>query len=64
MGTSERRLGPLDTRDTIVDYLKYWSDRSDIPMQRLRLWLGLASSKLHTWKDRYVNSKKLEADAN
>lgn len=44
---------PHDTRDSIVDYLKYWCERSEIPMFCLLIWLGLSSSKFHTWKHRY-----------
>jgi transposase InsO family protein len=33
--------------------LKYWSERTEIPAKRLLLWLGLASSTFHNWKDRY-----------
>lgn len=39
--------------DTIVDYLKYWNDRADIPVKQLLAWLDLATSKFHTWKKRY-----------
>jgi transposase InsO family protein len=44
---------PHDTRDQIVDYMKYWSERAEQPVGQLLNWLGLASSKYHTWKHRY-----------
>lgn len=44
---------PHDTRDAIVDYLKYWSDRAELPIKILLLWLGLSCSKYQTWKHRY-----------
>ena len=47
------RQHPHDTRDTIVDYLKYWTDRAETPMKQLLFWLELGSSKYHTWRKRY-----------
>jgi hypothetical protein len=44
---------PHDTRDQIVDYMKYWSERAEQPVGQLLNWLGLASSKYDTWKHRY-----------
>lgn len=44
---------PHDTRDRIVDYMKYWHERAEVPVKQLLHWLGLATSKYHTWKDRY-----------
>jgi transposase InsO family protein len=37
----------------IVDYLKYWSDRTELPARQLLNWLGLSTSKFHSWKSRY-----------
>lgn len=44
---------PHDTRDEIVDYIAYWTDRAELPVKQLLGWLELATSKFHTWKDRY-----------
>jgi putative transposase len=44
---------PHDTRDEVVDYVKYWTDRSELPAKRLLAWLGLGTSKFHDWKHRY-----------
>jgi transposase InsO family protein len=44
---------PHDTRDRIVDYMKYWNQRAEISIHQLLRWLGLAPSKYHTWKHRY-----------
>ena len=40
---------PHDIRDAIVDFIKYWSARTELPL----LWLGLASSKYYDWRSRY-----------
>ena len=44
---------PHDTRDQVVDYVKHWSDRTELPARRLLGWLGLGTSKFHDWKHRY-----------
>lgn len=44
---------PHDVRDQIVDYVRYWTERTETPAKQLLAWLELASSKFHTWKDRY-----------
>jgi transposase InsO family protein len=42
-----------DTRDEIVDYVRRWSDRTDLPVKRLVQWIGLGMSKYYDWKERY-----------
>jgi putative transposase len=44
---------PHDTRDEIVDYVNYWTERTELTTQRLLGWLGLGTSKFHDWKHRY-----------
>jgi transposase InsO family protein len=44
---------PHDTRDEIVDYVNYWTKRTELPARRLLGWLGLGTSKFHDWKHRY-----------
>lgn len=44
---------PHDTRDQIVDYVRYWTDRAETPAKTLLAWLELGPSKFHSWKDRY-----------
>lgn len=42
-----------DIRDAIVDYLNYWSGRSEIPVCVFIVWLGIVSSKYYNWQKRY-----------
>ena len=42
-----------DTRDEIVDYVRRWSVRTELPAKRLVQWIGLGMSKYHDWKQRY-----------
>lgn len=44
---------PHDTRDQIVDYVRDWSRKSDIPVSLLLRWVGITSSKYHDWKKRF-----------
>ena len=36
-----------------MDYLNRWTQRAELPAERLLAWLGLATSKFHQWKSRY-----------
>jgi putative transposase len=47
------RWVPHDTRDAIVDYVRRWTDRTELPAKTLVGWIGIATSKFHDWKDRY-----------
>jgi len=42
-----------DRRDEVVDYVRYWSGRTDLASSRLVGWLGLGRSKYHQWCQRY-----------
>ena len=44
---------PHDTRDTIVDFVRRWSDRTEIAAKRMVGWMGLGAGKYHDWKLRY-----------
>jgi len=36
-----------------VDYVKRWSERTELPKTRLIAWLGVGTSKFYTWQERY-----------
>lgn len=36
-----------------MDYIKYWTPRTELPVKQLLGWANLAANKYHTWKDRY-----------
>jgi putative transposase len=42
-----------DIRDTVVDFVRDWSDKTDIPVCRFLPWLGIGASKFHDWKKRF-----------
>ncbi len=37
----------------MVDYVRRWQQRTEVPARRLVAWLGIGPSKFHDWKDRY-----------
>jgi len=37
----------------VVDYVRRWNERTEIPARQLVAWLGITSSKFHDWKHRY-----------
>jgi len=42
-----------DTRDEVVDYVRSWSQRTELPAKRLIGWIGITSSKYYDWRKRY-----------
>ena len=46
-------LGPHDTRDQVVDFVRAWADKTDIPVCRFLPWIGVGASKFHDWKRRF-----------
>ena len=37
----------------MVDYVRYWNERTELSAQQLVGWLGIRSSKFHDWQKRY-----------
>ena len=40
-------------RDQIVDFVRCWSDKTEIGTGRFVEWLGIGSSKFYNWRQRY-----------
>lgn len=40
-------------RDTVVDFVLYWSSYSEIPISSFVKWLCISSSKFYDWRRRY-----------
>jgi len=38
---------PHDTRDQVVDFVRYWSERSGIYASKFIYWLGIRSSEFY-----------------
>jgi putative transposase len=42
-----------DTRDQIVDFVRSWSDKTDLPVTRFMPWIGIGRSKYEDWRQRF-----------
>ena len=42
-----------DVRDSVVDYVRYWSDRTPLSASVLVRWIGISRSKHYEWRQRY-----------
>jgi putative transposase len=42
-----------DVRDEVIDFVRTWSEKTELPKTRLVRWLGIARSKYHDWQERY-----------
>jgi transposase InsO family protein len=40
-------------RDEVVDYVRYWSDRTEIKAAKMIIKLGISRSKFYDWQQRY-----------
>ena len=52
-GTLSGRWVSHDTRDEVVDYVRTWSNKTELAASKLVRWIGIAASKFHDWKQRY-----------
>ena len=43
----------MDVRDEVVDYVRYWADKTDIKATKMVKWIGIARSKFYDWRSRY-----------
>jgi len=42
-----------DIRDEVVDFVRHWSERTEIAYDRLTRWIGLSCRKFRDWRRRY-----------
>ena len=42
-----------DVRDEVIDYVRHWSERTELPATRLVKWIGVGMSKFYDWRKRY-----------
>ena len=40
-------------RDEVVDYVRYWSDKTEIKAKQMIDWIGITRSKFYDWRCRY-----------
>ena len=44
---------PHDVRDQVMDFVRRWSEKSEIGVGRFIAWLGVSTSKFYDWRQRY-----------
>lgn len=44
---------PHEVRDQIVDFVRHWSQKTEIGAGRFVVWLGITGSKFYDWRERY-----------
>ena len=44
---------PHDVRDLVVDFVRCWSEKTEIGAGRFIHWLGVRASKFYNWRERY-----------
>src|SRR6516164_5048592 len=42
-----------DVRDQVVDFVRGWSEKTEISVGRFPQWLGIRASKFYDWRQRY-----------
>ena len=42
-----------DVRDDVVDYVRKWSDKTEIAANKMVTWIGITRSKFYDWQFRY-----------
>ena len=52
-GTITGNWVPHDVRDQVVDFVRRWSEKTDIGVGRFIHWLGVTASKLYDRRERY-----------
>ena len=40
-------------RDQVVDFVRRWSEKTEIGVGRFIAWLGVTGSKFYDWRERY-----------
>jgi hypothetical protein len=49
---------PHDTQDQIVDFVRRWSEKTEIGAGRFIGWLDITASKFYYWRERYGKVNK------
>ena len=52
---------PHDTRDQVVDFVRAWTDKTEVSARRVVAWIGLAVSKFYDWRNRYGRANEHNA---
>jgi hypothetical protein len=50
---------PHDVRDQVVDFVRRWSENTEISVGRFPSWLGIGASRFYGWRQRYGGRSQL-----
>jgi putative transposase len=53
LGNSDRDLGAARCAGQVVDFVRRWSEKTEIGAGRFISWLGVTASKFYDWRQRY-----------
>ncbi len=42
-----------DIRDKVVDFVNHWSEKTEIRVRQIVIWIGISAPKFNEWKKRY-----------
>lgn len=42
-----------DVRDEVIDFIRHWSERTELAAGHLVQWIGIGRSKYYQWRERY-----------
>lgn len=52
-GSLTGRWVPHDVRDVVIDFVREWSDKTEVPQERFIRWLEMPRGKFFEWRERY-----------
>ena len=50
-----------DIRDQVVDFVRHWSERTELPDRRLLEWIELSPRQYHRWQERFGKANEHNA---
>jgi putative transposase len=42
-----------DIRDEVVDFVRYWTEKTELTAEGVIRWLGISKGKFYSWRERY-----------
>ena len=52
---------PHEVRDQVVDFVRCWSEKTEIGIGLFIVWLGVTASKFYSWRERYGKANEHNA---
>jgi len=52
---------PHDTRDVVIDFVRDFSAKTELPVNQVVAWIGIGRGKYYDWRDRYGRANEHNA---